>query len=105
MSASAPYGLRRCAYRSITLNVSRSTQYRSPSMHDGAISLGDSARYLGLVSQRVHRIDRKRPAVVPWIPLKELFGWQYSLMIDFKRVFEVTLGQVHACVPWCSLPY
>ncbi|HKF93541.1 MAG TPA: hypothetical protein VKB96_02870 [Gammaproteobacteria bacterium] len=46
----------------------------------------------------MHRIDRKRSAVIPWTPLKELFGWQYSLMIDFKRVFEVSLGQVHACV-------
>jgi hypothetical protein len=73
-------------------------QYRSPSIHDGAIALGDSARYLCLVSQRMHRIDRKRPAVIPWTPLKGLFGWQYSLTIDFRREFEVTLGQVHAGV-------
>jgi hypothetical protein len=46
----------------------------------------------------MHRIDRKRPAVIPWTPLKGLFGWQYSLTIDFRREFEVTLGQVHAGV-------
>jgi hypothetical protein len=47
------------------------------------------------MAQRLHRIDPKRPAFVPWVSLKEQFGQGYNAMNNFKRVFRSTLKQVH----------
>ena len=46
------------------------------------------------LAQRLHRIDPKRAAFVPWASLKEQFGQGYSAMNNFKRVFRKTLKQV-----------
>jgi hypothetical protein len=47
------------------------------------------------MAQRLHRIDPRRPAFVPWVSLKEQFGQGYNAMNNFKRVFRSTLKQVH----------
>jgi len=46
------------------------------------------------LAQRLHRVDPKRAAFVPWVSLKEQFGQGYHRMDNFKRVFRTTLTQV-----------
>ena len=46
------------------------------------------------LAQRLHRVEPKRAAVVPWASLKEQFGQGYGRMDNFKRVFRKTLKQV-----------
>jgi len=46
------------------------------------------------LAQRLHRIDPKRAAFVPWVSLKDQFGQGYHRMDNFKRVFRKTLAQV-----------
>lgn len=46
------------------------------------------------LAQRLHRIDPGRPALVPWVSLKEQFGHDYRRIRDFRRVFTRTLQQV-----------
>ena len=46
------------------------------------------------LAQRLHRIDPRRAAFVPWVSLKEQFGQGYGAMNNFKRVFRTTLNQV-----------
>lgn len=48
------------------------------------------------LAQRLHRIDPRKPALVPWVSLKEQFGQGYDRMDNFKRVLRTTLTQVHA---------
>jgi hypothetical protein len=51
------------------------------------------------LAQRLHRIHSRAPALVPWVSLKEQFGFAYGRMDNFKRVFQMTLRQVHAVYP------
>jgi hypothetical protein len=37
------------------------------------------------LAQRLHRVDPKRPALIPWPALREQFGWHYDRLRDFKR--------------------
>lgn len=46
------------------------------------------------LAQRLHRVDPKRAAFVPWASLKDQFGQGYGAMNNFKRVFRKTLKQV-----------
>lgn len=46
------------------------------------------------LAQRLHRIDSRKPAFIPWVSLKEQFGPHYSKMFNFKREFRLTLAQV-----------
>jgi hypothetical protein len=46
------------------------------------------------LAQRLHRIDHRKPALVPWVSLKEQFGEGYTRLRDFRRVFTHTLKQV-----------
>lgn len=46
------------------------------------------------LAQRLHRIDPRKPAFIPWTALKEQFGPDYRQIRDFKRFFRRTLGQV-----------
>jgi hypothetical protein len=48
------------------------------------------------LAQRLHRIDPRKPAFVPWTSLKEQFGYDYARIRDFRRVFLRTLQQVQA---------
>jgi Plasmid encoded RepA protein len=46
------------------------------------------------LAQRLHRIDPRRPAFIPWLSLKEQFGPDYAHMNHFKAKFRVALRQV-----------
>ena len=48
------------------------------------------------LAQRLHRVEPKRAAFVPWASLKEQFGQGYGRMDNFTRVFRKTLKQVAA---------
>jgi hypothetical protein len=48
------------------------------------------------LAQRLCRIRPKRRQFVPWSALKDQFGFGYGRMIDFKRKFRETLGEVHS---------
>jgi Plasmid encoded RepA protein len=68
-------------------------------LNEAAVSrLSHSAMGLDLytwLAQRLHRIDPKKGAFVPWVSLKEQFGIGYGRMNNFKRDFRTTLKQVH----------
>jgi len=51
------------------------------------------------LAQRLHRVDPKRAAFVPWVSLKEQFGQGYGAMNNFRRVFKTALKQVDAVYP------
>jgi hypothetical protein len=46
------------------------------------------------LAQRLHRVDPSKPALVPWVSLKQQFGWHYRHMRKFKQVFRQTLEMV-----------
>src|SRR5713101_4713890 len=46
------------------------------------------------LAQRLHRIDPRKPAFIPWASLKEQFGPDYAHMNHFKAKFRVALRQV-----------
>lgn len=60
-------------------------------------ALSNNAMALDILSwltQRLHRVDRSRPAFVSWKNLKDQFGTRYTRMADFKRDFRRTLKEV-----------
>ena len=46
------------------------------------------------LAQRLHRVDPGKPAFIPWVALKQQFGWHYRHMRKFKQVFRHTLDMV-----------
>jgi hypothetical protein len=46
------------------------------------------------LAQRLHRIDPRKPAFIPWTALKAQFGPDYGQMFNFKREFRHTLAKV-----------
>jgi hypothetical protein len=46
------------------------------------------------LAQRLHRIDPRKPAFIPWSALKEQFGPDYQRMDHFKPPFRKALAQV-----------
>jgi hypothetical protein len=48
------------------------------------------------LAQRLHRIDPRKPAFIPWTALKDQFGPDYRQIRDFKRFFRRTLAQVQS---------
>jgi hypothetical protein len=46
------------------------------------------------LAQRLHRINPKKPAFIPWTALKDQFGPHYQRIDKFKAVFRVALAQV-----------
>lgn len=75
------------------------TEHAVPLNEEAIRRLSNSAMGLDVytwLAQRLHRVDPKRPALVPWISLKEQFGQGYDRMDNFKRVFKTTLGRVAA---------
>jgi hypothetical protein len=48
------------------------------------------------LAQRLHRIDPRKPAFIPWVSLKEQFGWHYHRMDNFKAPFRKALAQVRS---------
>lgn len=67
-------------------------------LNEAAVSrLSHSAMGLDIytwLAQRLHRVDPKKPAFVPWVSLKEQFGQGYDRMNNFKRFFRAALAQV-----------
>ena len=60
-------------------------------------ALSNNAMALDILSwltQRLHRVDRRRPTFVSWQNLKNQFGSRYRRMADFKRDFRKTLKEV-----------
>ena len=51
------------------------------------------------LAQRLHRVQERKAAFVPWASLKEQFGHGYGRMDNFKRVYRSTLRQVKAVYP------
>jgi hypothetical protein len=72
-------------------------------LNEAAVSrLSHSAMALDVytwLAQRLHRIDRAKPAFIPWTSLWEQFGQGYNRIRNFRRVFRWTLGQVKAVYP------
>lgn len=48
------------------------------------------------LAQRLHRIDPRKPAFIPWTALKEQFGPDYRRMDHFKAPFRKALTQVRS---------
>jgi hypothetical protein len=46
------------------------------------------------LAQRLHRVDPRKPAFIPWTALKQQFGPDYRQMFNFKREFRQTLAKV-----------
>jgi hypothetical protein len=46
------------------------------------------------LAQRLHRVPPGQPAFVPWIALKEQFGWHYARLDHFRPVFRQALETV-----------
>ncbi|MBV8844010.1 MAG: hypothetical protein JO307_14475 [Bryobacterales bacterium] len=46
------------------------------------------------LAQRLHRIDPRQPAFIPWPALKEQFGAEYERLDHFRPPFRKALGQV-----------
>jgi Plasmid encoded RepA protein len=46
------------------------------------------------LAQRLHRINPRKPAFIPWTALQEQFGPDYQRIDKFKAVFRVALAQV-----------
>jgi Plasmid encoded RepA protein len=75
------------------------TQHAVPLDERAVVALAHSPMALDIYSwlaQRLHRIPIGKSQFVPWKSAKDQFGWGYTRMIDFKRVFLKTLGQVHS---------
>jgi hypothetical protein len=72
-------------------------------LNEAAVSrLSHSAMALDVytwLAQRLHRIDRCKPAFIPWASLWEQFGQGYRRIVDFRRFFRRTLGQVKVVYP------
>jgi Plasmid encoded RepA protein len=74
-------------------------QHAVPLNEDAVSRLSHSAMGLDIytwLAQRLHRVDPRKPTLVPWAMLKEQFGQGYDRMDNFKRVFQTTLQQVSA---------
>jgi Plasmid encoded RepA protein len=75
------------------------TRHAVPLDERAIAALSHSAMGLDIyawLSQRLHRIEFGKSQFVPWKSVKDQFGWGYTRMIDFKRVFLKALGQVHS---------
>jgi hypothetical protein len=74
-------------------------QHAIPLNEEAIARLSHSAMGLDVytwLAQRLHRIDPRKGALVPWVSLKQQFGYDYGRMVDFRRVFGRTLLQVKA---------
>lgn len=82
----------------LSLDYFESLQRHAVPLDERAIAaLSHSAMALDIyawLAQRLHRVDQRKPAFVPWTALQAQFGWHYGRMDNFKRVFRKTLGTV-----------
>jgi hypothetical protein len=76
-------------------------------LHERALmALSGSAMGLDVyawLAQRLHRVDPRKPALVPWKALQGQFGWHYDRTRDFRRVFRQTLRLVHSQYPEAAI--
>lgn len=69
-------------------------QHAVPLAEASVAKLARSAMALDLytwLAQRLHRVRKGRPALVPWTSLHDQFGQGYDRVRDFRRVFTRTL--------------
>jgi Plasmid encoded RepA protein len=82
----------------LSLDYFESLQRHAVPLDERAIAaLSHSAMGLDIyawLAQRLHRVEPRKPAFVPWTALKAQFGWHYGRMDNFKRVFRQTLTMV-----------
>ena len=82
----------------LSLDYFESLQHHAVPLDERAVgALSHSAMALDIyawLAQRLHRINPGKPAFIPWVALKEQFGWHYGRMDNFKRVFRQTLTMV-----------
>lgn len=68
-------------------------------LHDAALrALAGNAMALDIyawLAQRLHRVDPAKPMLVPWPSLQSQFGWHYTRLPEFRRVFKQTVQIVH----------
>lgn len=82
----------------LSLDYFESLQQHAVPLDERAIAaLAHSALALDIyawLAQRLHRVKPGQPQFVPWSALKAQFGWHYSRMVEFRRVFRRTLEMV-----------
>jgi hypothetical protein len=82
----------------LSLDYFESLQRHAVPLDERAIAaLSHSAMGLDLycwLAQRLHRVRPGNPAFIPWVSLKEQFGWHYSRIRKFREVFRDTLAMV-----------
>jgi hypothetical protein len=82
----------------LSLDYFASLQGHAVPLDERAIAaLSHSAMALDIyawLAQRLHRIDPRKPQRISWAALWDQFGWHYSRMDNFKRVFRQTLDTV-----------
>ena len=83
----------------LSLDYFTSLQKHAVPLDERAIAaLSNSAMGLDVyawLAQRLRRVSPTSPAFIPWVALKQQFGWHYGRMRDFRRVFTQTLKVVH----------
>jgi hypothetical protein len=75
------------------------TRHAVPLDERAIAALSHSAMALDIyawLAQRLHRVKPGKPQFIPWTALKDQFGWHYSRIRDFRRVFCKTLVTVHS---------
>jgi hypothetical protein len=81
----------------------QSLQKHAVPLDEAAIrALAHSAMALDIyawLAQRLHRIDPRKPAFVPWKALMDQFGGHYQRIDNFRAVFLRTLRQVRTVYP------
>ena len=78
------------------------TRHAVPLHERALMALSGSAMGLDVyawLAQRLHRVDPRKPALVPWKALQGQFGWHYDRTRDFRRVFRQTVRLVHSQYP------
>ena len=82
----------------LSLDYFESLQRHAVPLDERAIAaLSHSAMGLDIytwLAQRLHRVRPGKPAFVPWVALRDQFGWHYRHMRKFKQVFRQTLDMV-----------
>lgn len=74
-------------------------QHAVPLNEEAIRRLSNNAMALDIyawLAQRLHRVDQRKAAFVPWVSLKEQFGQGYDRMDNFKRVYGTTISRVAA---------
>lgn len=69
-------------------------RYAVPLDERAIAALSHSAMALDVyawLAQRLHRVEPRKPAFVPWAALHAQFGWHYARIRKFREVFRQTL--------------